>query len=58
MTAGSRETKKEKFDRDRWSRTVREQYALKVMENKKGAAGPMKVHISGFIKSRIITLAG
>jgi len=58
VTAGGRETKKEKFDRERWSHTVREQYALKVMENKEGAAGPMKVNISRFIKSRIITLAG
>jgi hypothetical protein len=58
VTAGGRETKKEKFDRERWSFTVREEYALKVLENKEGAAGPTKVHISRFIKSRIITLAG
>jgi hypothetical protein len=34
VTAEGRETKKEKFDRERWSRTVREQYASKIMENK------------------------
>jgi len=46
VTAEGRNTKKEKSDRDRWSFTVREECALKVLENKKGAAGPTKVHIS------------
>jgi hypothetical protein len=34
VTAGGRETKKEKFDRERWSFMVREEYALKVLEKK------------------------
>jgi hypothetical protein len=57
VTAEGRETKKEKFDRERRSFTVREEYALKVLEKKEGAAGPTKVHVSRFIKSRIITVA-
>jgi hypothetical protein len=52
VTAGGRETKKEKFDRERWSFTVREEYALKVADNKEGAAGLMKVHISRCLSSQ------
>lgn len=57
VTARGRETKTEKFDRERWSFTVREEYVLKVLENKEEAVGPTKVHVSRFIKSRIITMA-